>query len=131
MVFSSGWGVGGLNDISRWGRERHRSLAAFTVAFFAMQVCHYDNTRHWNADVGSGDADLRQGENRSCGRATSQVWGLSVFLSETQNQIDNATVQDIATVAPPFGIILDGFARQIQIWNTCALSLIVILFQGS
>mgnify|MGYP001061983859 CR=1 FL=1 len=62
MVFSSGWGVGGLNDISRWGRERqHRSLAAFTVAFFAMQVCHYDNTRHWNAAVGSGDADLRSG----------------------------------------------------------------------
>ena len=35
------------------------------------------------------------------GRATSQVWGLSVFLSETQNQIDNATVQDIATVGAP------------------------------
>ena len=101
------------------------SASSFVVSIhrdiFAMQVCHYDNTRHWNADVGSGDADLRQGENRSCGRATSQVWGLSVFLSETQNQIDNATVQDIATVAPPFGIILDGFARQIQIWNTCAL----------
>ena len=54
------------------------------------------------------------------------VLGLSVFLDETQNQIDNATLEGIATLAPPFGIILDGFARQIQIWNTCALSIHVL-----
>ena len=38
-----------------------------------------------------------------------------------QPKIDNATVEGIATVGARLGIILDGFARQIQIWNTCAL----------
>ena len=71
----------------------------------------------WFSQAGGGSQRYQ-----SMGSGAAVFWGLSVFLSETQNQIDNATVQDIATFAPPFGIILDGFARQIQIWNTCALT---------